>query len=138
MSRLAVLLVIAFLVCLTGTWAVRAVPGIHLLELLAYDWHARSLPPLPADPRIVIVGMDNESLAHLPIPRPAYPLPRTIHAKVVRELHAAGAKLIGFDVMFTNSIPNEDAEFAAALKESGPVLAEIEPETLRSGSDHTA
>jgi adenylate cyclase len=128
--RLLVLLSIAFGVCVLGTPIVRALPGMHLLEMLVYNWHVGALPPLPADDRIVIVGMDSDSLARLPIARPVYPLPRTIHAQLLRELHAGGAKVVGFDVMFISDLPQEDEVFAKALKESGLTLGEIEPETL--------
>ena len=88
-------------------------------ELLAYDWHCRALPPREPDPRIVIVGMDNESLGRLPLLRRSYPLPRNFHAKVIDELRNAGARVVGFDVMFTRSVPAEDDAFAAAMRRIG-------------------
>jgi len=53
-----------------------------------------------------------------------------MHAKVVRELHAAGSKVIAFDVMFTTPIPKEDAVFAEAIEASKPVLCGAEPSAL--------
>jgi adenylate cyclase len=126
-ARLATLAAIGLLAPIASRWAIRAVPAAHRAELLVYDWHARSLPPLPPDDRIVVVGMDQESLAHLPLDRPFYPLPRTIHASVVRELHAAGASVIAFDTWFSRSLPAEDRDFAAALDAGRPVLTGTEP-----------
>lgn len=134
--RLVTLGAIALLAPLCSRWAIRGFPAVHRAELLVYDWHARSLPNIPPDDRIVLVGMDQESLGHLPLERPFYPLPRTIHATVVRQLHAAGARVIAFDVTFTRSIPGEDGQFAAALGAARPVLSGTEPHvTLVDGNE---
>lgn len=134
--RVMTLFVIALLAPVGSRFVIRGFPSIHRAELLIYDWHARSLPPVPRDPRIVLVGMDQESLAHLPLERPSYPLPRTIHARVVQQLHAAGARIIAFDVTFSRSIPMDDRTFAAALAASRPVLCGTEPHvTIADGTE---
>ena len=134
--RLATLGAIALLAPLGSRWAIRSFPAVHRAELLVYDWHARALPNIRPDNRIVLVGMDQESLGHLPLERPFYPLPRTIHASVVRQLHAAGARVIAFDVTFSRSIPGEDGQFAAALSAARPVLSGTEPHvTLIDGNE---
>jgi adenylate cyclase len=135
-ARVATLAAIGLLAPIVSRWAIRAVPAVHRAELLVYDWHVRSLPALPADDRIVLVGMDQESLSHLPLERPLYPLPRTIHASVVRQLHAAGASVIAFDVEFSQSVPTEDPEFARALAEARPVLTGTAPHvTIVDGNE---
>lgn len=134
--RFATLAVIGLLAPLVSRWAIREFEAVHRAELLVYDWHARTLPVIPADDRLVLVGMDQESLAHLPLERPFYPLPRTIHAAVVRQLHDAGARVIAFDVTFSRSIPSDDREFAAALAEARPVLSGTEPHsTIVDGTE---
>lgn len=125
--RRGVLIAIALLVPALAQWLVREVQVALRTELLFYDWHVASLPNVPPDDRFVFVGMDDESLSRLPLDRPAYPLPRSMHAKVVRELHQAGAKLIAFDVMFTTPIPAEDSILAEAMAQSEPVLCGAEP-----------
>jgi len=132
--RLIILLSIAIAVSAGGTAVVRMLPGIHRLELLAYAWHMRSLPVLLPDDRIVIVGMDDESLSHLPVDRPSYPLPRTIHAKLLHELHDAGARVVGFDVMLIREIPREDGVLADAMREQGAVLSGAEPQVIQEES----
>ena len=105
----------------------------------------------PVDPRIVIVGIDEKTLQKIG----AYPLPRSTYAALLRQLHSAGASVVGFDMTFPTPASNEslamlarlrqelgpaaspelqkrldqlqqksdvDAEFAAALKESGNVV----------------
>ncbi len=42
--------------------------------------------------------------------------PRSFHAQLIRNLKAAGARLIAFDVVFSESSkrdPNQDVDFAA-------------------------
>jgi adenylate cyclase len=125
--RVVTLGVIALLAPALSQWFVRELPALHRTELLIYDWHAGALPPIPPDDRIVLVGMDQESLGHLQLDRPSYPLPRSVHTQVVRQLHAAGAKVIAFDLLFTRSMPAEDAAFADAIKAARPVFCGIEP-----------
>jgi adenylate cyclase len=137
MRRLGILLSIAVLTSALSQWAIRALPGVHKLELLAYDWHVASLPPLAPDERIVIVGMDDASLTHLPLDRPAYPLPRTMQARLVRELQRAGARVIAFDVMFTRDIPDEDPEFAAAIEAHGNVWCALQPDVSFADGEET-
>ncbi|MBI3912086.1 MAG: adenylate/guanylate cyclase domain-containing protein [Armatimonadetes bacterium] len=125
--RLLTLLLIALLVPAVSRWLVARWPTIHKLELLAYDWHCRSLSRRAPDARIVIVGMDEESLEHLPLKHRTYPLPRTLHARIVDILREAGARVIAFDVMFTRSVPEEDRPFAEAIRRHGRVVTGIEP-----------
>ena len=129
--RLIVLLLIWLIVPGLSRLLMEWLPKAHYLELLAYDWHCRALPDLPPDPRIVLIGMDDATIDKLPrglLPRPSYPLPRTVHAQMVDKLRAAGAKVIGFDVMFTRALPDEDPTFAAALKRHGKVVSALLPE----------
>src|SRR5712692_6015985 len=100
-SRLVVLLCIGVAVAVAGTIPVRWLPGVRRLELLAYDWHMKTLPTLPPDSRIIIIGLDDESPSHLPLDRPSYPLPRNLHAHLLQELQQAGAKVVGFDMFFS-------------------------------------
>jgi adenylate cyclase len=125
--RRGVLIAIALVIPALTHWIVRELPPVFRTELLIYDWHIRALPALAPDDRLVFVGMDDESLARLPLDRPAYPLPRSMHAKLVRELHEAGAKAIAFDVMFTVSIPSDDGVFAEAIEKAKPVFCGTEP-----------
>jgi adenylate cyclase len=131
-GRLILLLLLALAVPITSEvlalWKLARVRG---LELLIYDVHCRSLPRLKPDPRIVIVGMDDATLDRLSaLERHSYPLPRNYHGRVVDTLHDAGARVIGFDVWFTDRAPREeDALFAAAMKRHGKVVAGLKSDT---------
>jgi EAL domain-containing protein (putative c-di-GMP-specific phosphodiesterase class I)/CHASE2 domain-containing sensor protein len=65
---------------------------------------------------VQIVEIDARSLAEVA----RWPWPRSIHARVVDRLRAAGVRSIAFDVDFSAaSLPAEDAAFAAALDRAG-------------------
>lgn len=70
------------------------------------------------DPRIKIVGIDEESVRTLNDANIPYPLPRSLYGKLVDRLTAMGADVINFDIYFTTEPfdAQEDADFAAAVK----------------------
>lgn len=134
-GRLIALLLAALLAPAATGWLVEWLPSLHKLELLAYAWHCRSLPRQPADGRIVLIGMDDASLEKLPIERRAYPLPRSIHARLVDELREAGAGTIAFDVMFIRPAPREDPVLAAAIRRHGKVIGALLPHVHVEGGE---
>ena len=71
---------------------------------------------------VVIVAIDDQSFAAIPF---KWPWPRTYHATLVRNLRRAGARVIVFDVQFTEESaidPQQDEEFARAIKEGDDVV----------------
>ncbi len=71
---------------------------------------------------IVIVAIDDQSFAEIPY---KYPWPRTYHAKLVENLHRAGAKTVLFDVTFSeeSSIdPQQDEIFRDAIGNANNVV----------------
>ncbi len=95
------------------------------LDNVAYDAALRGMPR-PADPRILIVAIDDRSLAELG----AWPWSRRTHAALVDRLTAAGAISIAYDVLFVepSAEPGADADLARAIAASArvclPVLIE--------------
>ncbi len=70
-----------------------------------------------ADPRIVIVGIDDKTLQTIG----SYPLPRSNYALLVRELKKSGASVVGFDVTFPTAASSEALDVLARLRsEIGP------------------
>ena len=55
---------------------------------------------------------------------PARPLDRTLHARLVRRMTAAGARAVVFDILFESpsANPAADAELAAAFRANGRVF----------------
>ena len=65
------------------------------------------------DPRIVIVGIDEKTLQKVG----SYPLPRSSYAALVRQLHTAGASVIGFDMTFPTPASSESLAMLARLRQ---------------------
>ena len=87
-------------------------------ELASYDFRFRWRGEEPPDTNVVIVAVDDQSQQELGL---NWPFPRSFHAKLVRNLKKAGAKVIAFDIEFFAETP-EDSEFAEALAEAGNVI----------------
>ena len=66
----------------------------------------------PATGRLVLVEMDPRSLEEIGV----WPWPRSIHARIIDRLMAAGVSEIGYDVDFSSrSTPEQDRALAAAM-----------------------
>ena len=112
-----------------------AVPLLQRLDNVAYDWRLRVTMPKQLDERIVILDIDEKSLAELG----RWPWPRPILAKLVDTLFLQyQVKLLAFDVIFSeadNTSPlallsglagsalRDDAEFQNLLQRLRPQLA---------------
>jgi adenylate cyclase len=96
---------------------------LHDVEWNGYDmlFMLRSYDTVPVDPRIVVLGFDEQSENSLGI---YWPAPRTMHAKVLDRLMKAGAEVVIFDILFDtpSSNPKDDAAFDAALKHARKVV----------------
>jgi adenylate cyclase len=70
---------------------------------------------------IVIVGIDDPSIREL---AERWPFPRTLHAEAINQLRADGARVIGYDVQFTEPSDNlaDDQELADAIAAAGNVV----------------
>ncbi|MDG4553800.1 MAG: CHASE2 domain-containing protein [Candidatus Competibacter sp.] len=88
-----------------------------LLELKGLDLLFTLRGPLSPPDSIVIVAIDEPSMAEI---KQQWPWPRSLHARLIQQLHQAGAAVIGFDILFAEpSEPAEDQVLAQALRESG-------------------
>ncbi len=90
------------------------------LENRALDFCYQWRPAQPAADDILVVGIDEPSFQEL---RRPWPWPRRWHARLVHRLKAAGARVVVFDIVFAEpSTPEEDREFAEALRAAGNVV----------------
>ncbi|MBI2265827.1 MAG: adenylate/guanylate cyclase domain-containing protein [Armatimonadetes bacterium] len=87
------------------------------LERSLYDFRMAAFPAEDMAPTIQIIGIDQKSLDKFG----PWPWPRSIHARLIRLLKAAGARAIVFDVLF-NEPKAEDQELARAMREAGNVV----------------
>ena len=71
------------------------------IELQTYDLRvaATARPSAPAND-IVLISIDDESIRRMEPLVGRWPWPRLIHATVIDYLAAAGAKVIGYDILF--------------------------------------
>lgn len=77
----------------------------------------------PADSRIVIIAIDDASLERIG----RWPWSRATHATLVRKLHEAGVRVIGYDVNFPEvSTDVDDQALAEAIQRAGNVVLPIE------------
>jgi len=65
----------------------------------------------PVSDEVVIVSIDNRSIQELGV----WPWPRDFHGRLIEKLEAAGAKVIGYDVTFSEKGIN-DEEFFESIK----------------------
>ncbi|MBM3807855.1 MAG: adenylate/guanylate cyclase domain-containing protein [Acidimicrobiia bacterium] len=76
---------------------------VHDIELQTYDARAvvTAPPPAAAAAAIALIAIDDESIRRLEPLVGRWPWPRLVHATVIDYLAAAGAKVIGYDILFT-------------------------------------
>src|SRR4030088_2056771 len=103
------------------------VPG---LELYARNWLTRARGPLPVPDDIVIVAIDEASLARFG----RYPWRRNLTAQMLDQLATAHPKAIALDVLFsepTNSA--DDSALASAIARAGNVVTAAQLSRTESG-----
>lgn len=99
-------------------------------ELQALDMRFRLRPPIPATDKIAIIEIGDDTIQKLG----RFPFDRSYHAVLVKALSAAGAKMVLFDLFFSEP-HSSDAEFVDAIAKAGnvyfPVVFELDPDRLR-------
>ena len=117
-------LALSLVIGLVGTVASLMPFGAEFEESLGLYWlfHLRGEIKPPAD--VVVVAIDQQSAQKLGLPNKPSEWPRNLHALLVRNLAAAGAQVITFDLTFEKPgrLPEYDEEFSAAIAEAGNVL----------------
>ena len=96
--------------------------SLHELEWIGYDalFVARGPRPDRVSPKIVVVGYDENTEKNL---QHDWPPPRRMHARAIDNLVADGARLIVYDVAFTDaSTPADDRALDAALARAKRVV----------------
>jgi adenylate cyclase len=94
----AQLLLASVLVITAGSLALYATGALDRTELSTVDERFSIRGPEPAPSDVVLAAIDDKSFDRL---KEQWPFPRTIHADAIRNLTKAGAKVIAYDVQFT-------------------------------------
>lgn len=87
-------------------------------ENMSMDFRFARRGPRPADSRVVLIDIDEQSIKALGL----FPWPRETHARLIERLVQAGAAAIAFDVLFVDEDPQNapgDAALGRAAEESG-------------------
>jgi CHASE2 domain-containing sensor protein len=88
--------------------------------------------PEPVD-GLLVVAVDAETFGEL---GRAWPFPRSLHGRVVRRLHAAGAREIVYDVQFTEPTrPRQDLALFDALADAGGAVLATSESDGRGGTN---
>jgi adenylate cyclase len=109
----ALLLIGSALLVVTTTLVLDATSALRTVENSTVDRRFRIRGPVPPPTNVVVVGIDDRTLAD---PEVTYPLDRRMHAAVINNLAQAGAGVIAYDIEFSE--PSADAEADAELIES--------------------
>jgi adenylate cyclase len=110
--------VLSLLVALAG-WTVQALGVFEPLDRKLLDLYFLARGERDVHAPIVIVAIDYESLLAV---EHRWPWPRSVHARLLEKLAAAGAAVIAFDVLFLDRDPPEDAKLARAASAAGNVV----------------
>ncbi|HVO81017.1 MAG TPA: adenylate/guanylate cyclase domain-containing protein [Terriglobales bacterium] len=82
------------------------------IELRSLDLRFVLRGQRPPDPRIVVVGIDEQTLQKIS----AFPLPRSSYVQLVKQLSAGGARVIAFDATFPTPESNPTLEALEKLQ----------------------
>jgi adenylate cyclase len=94
---------LAIVLALTGAWDQFVQPFNKQLSRDNFDWLMTHRPvPYRADPGIVVLDIDEASLAALAPQFGRWPWPRQVLADVASHVEAAGAKAVLFDILFSD------------------------------------
>jgi adenylate cyclase len=100
--------------------AALATGAAHRLELQTVDLRFEVRGERAAPPDVVVVAVDDRTFSDL---RLQWPFPRSVHAAMVDRLRAAGARVIAYDVQFTEAtVPEEDDALIGAVGRAGNVV----------------
>lgn len=131
--------------------ALGALPLVQTLELKTYDARMRAVATGEgASPAISMVLIDDHSIRQMESIVGRWPWPRLVHAVLVNYLKRGGAKLVVYDVLFSEADRGKhdvggtewtgaesDQAFVDAVKEAGNVIlaAEASSEGTVNGAD---
>jgi adenylate cyclase len=94
--------------------------GWYDIELNGFDALSVATAPMQSGLPIVLVGIDDASMAEL---RQRWPWPRELHARLIDALTAAGAAVVAFDVLFEFQTERDDDQaLRGAIERAGNVV----------------
>ncbi len=114
--------------------------GPSVEEDVGLEWLFKLRGVREPPPDVLIVSIDKTSADTFNLPNKPEKWPRSLHAALIKNLVAAGAQVIAFDIIFDEPrSPVDDNAFARAVKDAGNVVLfeylkkEVIPLTYESG-----
>ncbi|HTL03974.1 MAG TPA: CHASE2 domain-containing protein, partial [Vicinamibacterales bacterium] len=105
-----------------------AVNPFHTIELKTYDWRlAQTANPSAARKDIALVEIDEYSLRNLEPNAGRWPWPRGVHAMLIDYLARAPARVVAYDVLFSERDSRTGFQFGGSMisgAESDKMLAD--------------
>lgn len=129
----------AILVAVTGflvTLALDALGLVERLELIAIDVrYASGIGRKAPSDEIVVAWIDQDSLEYVARDGgPSFPWPRSMYVEVLAYLRSCGARAVGFDLLFDQSIsPEDDRAFGMTLAERRDSALVVKLVSFRDG-----
>lgn len=125
MHRKILTIVLISLLATALIYLLQLYPPIKMFVLKGDDLQFRLFAdPARADPRIILVNVDQASLDHFEKDNIPFPWPRSLYNPIIEYSTAGGAKAVIFDILYNNDSPygvGVDQDFADAIEASGRV-----------------
>ncbi len=125
MHRKIITIVLISLVASVLVYLLQLYPPVKIFVLKGDDLQFRLFAkPARADPRIILINVDQASLDHFEKDNIPFPWPRSLYNPIIEYSTAGGAKAVIFDILYNNESPygvGVDKAFAAAIRASGRV-----------------
>ena len=131
LPRLTVWRVVLCISCLFAGLRLASLPLLELYDMKVLDLRQRLRGPISTSGVVVIVAIDEASLAELG----RWPWPRARLATLVDRLTEGGARAIGFDILFDQPDPSLDHETLHHVLETEPQSATELEATLLAYND---
>ena len=109
-------------------------PLIRGMETASLDLRFRLRGVRPPVPQVTVILVDDRSLEDLG----RWPLPRTLFARAVELLDRAGAKVVVFDLLFTEPDESVSADLREAARTAASALADNREDGLRAALERLA
>jgi adenylate cyclase len=113
-----ILLAVSALIAVAVPAALQALGALDRVELSTVDARLSVRGDRSPSPHVVVVGIDGRTTSAFG-PR----VPRSVQARVIDRLHAAGARVIAYDLRFIGRTdPRDDRALIAAVARARPVV----------------
>ncbi|HEX2413076.1 MAG TPA: adenylate/guanylate cyclase domain-containing protein [Solirubrobacteraceae bacterium] len=106
----ALLLICTGLSVAVGALLLDGTDALQRLELTTVNERFDMRGPEPPPSNMVVVAVDDKTFSSPP--QPQWPFDRRLHARVIRQLTRAGARVIAYDIQFTEPSDDPDADDA--------------------------